>query len=98
MGRHSTGDSMPWHSTDKNIITATSLMAETNAMGDHHISVTRDNWYDSFGRYFIRRTLGKILCFRDWAPDCGFCSPYVVNWDWKPSDDDKKATNWRKYI
>ena len=97
MGRNLEHDSYPWASTDKNITTAKSLMSQTNAVGDYCVSMTREGWHDGLGRYFIHRKPSGIYYFRDWAPGCAICNPYVIDRDWHPNDDDKKAVDWHVY-
>ena len=98
MGRKPSGNQMPWSSTDPNITTAMSLMNVTDAQGDHPQSMTRDAWIDNFGRYFVHMEKnGGFHLFRDYWPSNDAAPPYVVNWDWHPSDEEKAATDWRKY-
>ena len=92
MARRIDTDNLPWDSTDPNVETAKSYLNDPDGKNNQ---VTRPGWHDFLGRYYIQAGgLNPYECYRD---TCG-AGVYVVNWNWSPSDEERAATDWRKYL
>ena len=83
---------MPWSSTDTSIKTAVSTLAEPK-------QVSRDSydWVDNLGRYFVEKHGDRYFLMRDYWPGNAIMNAYPVNYDWKPTEKDKAATDWKIY-
>ena len=85
------GDTMSWKDADAK-------------MKSDHIAVARDNaeWMGNVGGrlYVVKGGLyNTYTCYRDF--NC-YLPAWIwhvttVNYDWGPSDEEKKATDWREY-